>query len=134
VPKPPPRPVALFVIGDVEAHAIGDNVNFWGAQWWKNNDMSGFVSNGVASFKGYATSSDNVCGGTWVSLPGNSSNPPDEIGADVAIIVTSTVLKVGPNISGNIKQIVIVHQDGGYGPNPGHAGNGPVTSILCTAP
>ena len=30
-----------------------------------------------------------------------------------------------------IKQIVVVHQDGGYGPNPGHAGNGRVTSIVC---
>jgi hypothetical protein len=130
----PPRVTALFVIGDVEAHGIGDNVNFWGAQWWKNNEMSGFVSHGVASFKGYATSSDNVCGGTWVSLPGNSSDPPDVIPDDVAIIVTSTVLKVGPNISGDIRQIVIVKQDGGYEGNPGHPGNGPVTSIVCTAP
>jgi hypothetical protein len=133
-PFTPPPQVALFVIGDVEAHALGDNVNFWGAQWWKNNDMSGFVANGVASFKGYADLSDNVCGGTWTSRPGNSSNPPATIGTDVAIIVTSTVNKAGPNISGDIRQIVIVHQDGGYGPNPGHRGNGPVTSIVCTAP
>jgi hypothetical protein len=131
-PAPPPHAVALFVIGDVEAHNIGANVNFWGAQWWKNNTMSGVVSPGVASFKGYATTSDNVCGGTWQSLPGNSSNPPDAIPADVAIIVTSKVIKNGPNISGDIKQIVMVHQDGGYGPNPGHAGNGPVISIVCT--
>ena len=133
-PKVVFRPVALFVIGDVEDHAVGDNVNFWGAQWWKNNFMSGQVDNGVASFKGFAVQSDNVCGGTWTSLPGNSSNPPDVIGADIAIIVTTKVLKDGPNISGDIKQIVIVHQDGGYGPNPGHAGNGPVTSVFCTAP
>jgi hypothetical protein len=132
-PAPPPHPVALFVIGDVEAHDINNVVNFWGAQWWKNNMMSGTVSNGVASFKGYATTSDNVCGGTWQSLPGNSSNPPATIPADVAIIVTSKVIKNGPNISGDIKQIVMVHQDGGYGPNPGHDGNGPVTSIVCTA-
>ena len=130
----PIRVTALFVIGDVEDHAVGDNVNFWGAQWWKNNFMSGQVDNGVARFKGYAVQSDGVCGGTWTSLPGNSSNPPDEIPDDVAIIVTTKVLKNGPNISGDIKQIVIVHQDGGYGPNPGHAGNGPVTSVFCTAP
>jgi len=132
---PPPRPVALFVIGDVEAHGVGANVNFWGSQWWKHNQMSGVTSNGYESFKGYAVTSDNVCGGTWTSLPGNSSNPPATIGADIAIIVTSKVLKSGNNnISGDIKQIVIVHQDGGYGPNPGHDGNGPVTSIVCTAP
>ena len=94
--------------------------------------MSGEVSNGVASFKGYATESDNVCGGTWVSKPGNSSNPPDQIPDDVAIIVTSKVIKKGNDISGDIKQIVIVHHDGGYGPNPGHRGNGPVTTVVCT--
>jgi len=37
---PAARPVALFVIGDVEAHNIGANVNFWGAQWWKNNTIA----------------------------------------------------------------------------------------------
>ena len=130
-PGAPPHPVALFVIGDAEAHNIGSSVNFWGSQWWKNNKMSGVVSSGVASFKGYATMSDNACGGTWQSLPGNSSNPPDMIASDVAIIVTSQVIKSGSNISGDIKQIVMVHQDGGYGPNPGHAGNGRVTSIVC---
>jgi hypothetical protein len=130
----PVLPPAKFVIGDNELHGIGANVNFWGAKWWKNNTMTGFVSNGVAAFKGYADLSDNVCGGTWTSLPGNSSKPPKTIGDDVAIIVTSTVNKSGANITGNIVQILVVHQDGGYGPNPGHDGNGPVTSIICTAP
>ena len=94
--------------------------------------MSGFVSNGVASFKGYANRADDFCGGTWQSRPGNSSNPPDLIPDRVAIIVTDTVLKEGPNISGTIKQIVIVDHDGKYGPNPGHRGGGPVTQIFCT--
>ncbi len=126
--------VPLFVIGDVEPHAIGDVVNFWGAQWWKNNFMSGFVSKGVASFKGYANKAEDFCGGRWESRPGNSSNPPATIPDDVAIIVTDTVLKVGPNISGTIKQILLVHHDGAYGPNPGHRGSGPVTKIICTQP
>jgi len=125
--------VALFVIGDVEPHGINDVVNFWGAQWWKNNSMSGVVSNGVASFKGYATEA-GTCGGTWVSRPGNSSDPPDKIPDQVAVIVTTKVLKQGPNISGDIKQIVLVNQDGGYGPAPGHRGNGPVARVLCNAP
>jgi len=121
----------LFVIGDVEPHAVNDVVNFWGAQWWKNNDMSGFVSPGVASFKGYADEADTVCGGKWSTRPGNSSNPPDVIPNDVMVIVTDTVDKKGPDIGGNIKQIIIVHSDGGYGPNPGHRGNGPVKRVLC---
>ena len=124
--------IPVFVIGDVEPHAVGDNVYFWGSQWWKNNDMSGVVSNGVASFKGYATESGLACGGVWASKPGNSSNPPATIASRIAVIVTSKVLKQGNNISGDIKQIVVVDQDGGYGPNPGHAGEGIVRSVTCS--
>lgn len=133
-PQDTGNPLPLFVIGDIEPHAVGDVVNFWGAQWWKNNFMSGFVSKGVASFKGYANHAQDFCGGTWQSRPGNSSGPPATIPDDVAIIVTDTVVKNGRNISGNIKQILLVHHDGGYGPAPGHRGNGPVTKVLCSLP
>jgi hypothetical protein len=129
-----PQPLPLFVIGDVEPHAVGNVVNFWGAQWWKNNLMSGPVSKGVASFKGYASNAQDFCGGRWESRPGNSSKPPATIPDEVAIIVTDTVVKNGPNISGTIKEIVIVTHDGKYGPAPGHRGSGPVTRILCTTP
>jgi hypothetical protein len=122
----------LFVIGDVEDHAVTDVVNFWGSQWWKNNQMSGQVDNGVAAFKGFASSADNFCGGVWSTQPGNSSNPPETIPSDFVIIVTSKVLKNGNAISGNIKQIVAVHQDGNYQDNPGHPGGGTVTSIVCS--
>lgn len=116
---------ALFVIGDVEPHAIGNVVNFWGSQWWKNNFMSGTVSSGVASFKGYASTVD---GCTWTALPGNSGNPPAVIPDDVLIIVTSKVIKKGNNISGDIVQYVTVHHDGKYDDNPGHHGGGAVIS------
>jgi hypothetical protein len=128
---PASAPVAVFVIGDAEANDIGATVNFWGAQWWKHNQMSGVVSAGRPAFKGYAVTSDNVCGGTWQSLPGNSSNPPDSLGTDVLVIVTSTVIRNGAAISGDITKMVMVHQDGGYGPNPGHDGNGVVTTVVC---
>jgi hypothetical protein len=121
----------LFVIGDVEAHGVGDVVNFWGAQWWKNNQMSGQTDPGYESFKGYASSADNHCGGVWSTEPGNSSNPPETIPANFVIIVTSKVLKNGSTLSGDIKQIVVVHQDGNYQDNPGHPGGGTVTSIFC---
>jgi Ice-binding-like len=132
-PPPVPPLLPVFVIGDVEPHAVGNVVNFWGAQWWKNNIMSGLTSPGAsrASFKGFATSAPLLCGGVWQSRPGNSSDPPATIAPDIAVVVTSTVIKDGATLSGDIKQIVIVHQDGGYGPNPGHAGNGLVTSIVC---
>jgi len=67
----------------------------------------------------------------WESRSGNSPPPPATIAADIAVVVTSTVVKDGPNLSGNITEIVVVHQDGGYGPNPGYAGNGWVSSIIC---
>ena len=129
----------LFVIGDVEPHAVDDIVNFWGAQWWKNNLMSETTNPpnpsdpGFQSFKGFASSADNFCGGVWSSQPGNSSDPPKTIPQDLAIIVTSKVNKDGNGISGNIKEIVIVHQDGNYQDNPGHAGGGQVTHIFCTS-
>jgi len=125
----PARP--LFVIGDLEKHAVGDKVNFWGSQWWKNNFMSGFVNAGYPAFKGYADDSDNACGGEWFTLPGNSSDPPDTIPDFVLVLVTSTVHKDGPNISGDIQQILLVESDGGYGPAPGHRGNGIVRQVLC---
>ncbi|HUQ47925.1 MAG TPA: hypothetical protein VM053_06720 [Gemmatimonadaceae bacterium] len=133
-----------FVVGDLAAglQAAGvsfkgnkpkPGVNFWGSQWWKNNPMTLYKDNGWPSFKGYATTA-GTCGQTWTSRVGNSPPPPATIGEYVDVIVTSNVWKDGPDIRGNIKQIVRVHQDGGYGPNPGHDGNGPVTEILCTAP
>jgi hypothetical protein len=121
----------LFVIGDVEAHSVNDVVNFWGAQWWMNNQMSGQVDPGVAAFKGFASSADNFCGGVWSTQPGNSSDPPETIPANFVIIVTSKVLKNGSTISGDIKQIIVVHQDGNYQDNPGHPGSGTVTSVFC---
>ena len=122
----------LFVIGDVELHSIGTNVNFWGSQWWKNNFMSGPVSNGIAgSFKGYATEG-GTCGQNWTSRVGNSPPPPATIGEYVGIIVTTTIQKNGPNITGDILQILTVKVDPGYGPNPGHWGTGNVVSVQCT--
>ena len=131
--EPPPQS-PVFVVGDVDFTGVGDVVYFWGAQWWKNNDMSGAVSPGVASFKGYATQANLQCGGTWQSLPGNSSQPPATLPNHVLVVVTSSVLKQGPNISGMIEQIAIVDHDGQYGPNPGHAGRGEVTAIICAQP
>lgn len=123
--------IPVFVIGDGRPNAVGDTVNFWGAQWWKNNQMTDTVTAGVASFKGYATTLNQICGGTWESRPGNSYDPPSAIDDDVLVIVTSRVIKEGAAIRGDIKRVVKVRHDGGYGPNPGHDGNGVVTSVVC---
>ena len=131
---PPPPAVALFVIGNNQPHAIDDIVNFWGAQWWKHNPTSITSDNGWESFKGFAPVSDNVCGGKWSSGPGNSDPPPAApLPSSINIIVTDKVNKNGNTLSGNIVQIITVTQDGHYQANPGHAGNGTVTAVLCTA-
>lgn len=127
--------VPIFVIGDVEAHGLGANVNWWGAQWWKNNDMSGIVTPGAAggSFKGYAEIA-GTCGQPWSSRVGNSPPPPDVLPDPLYILVTKDVIKSGPNLGGTILQILRVSSDGGYSSNPGHRGNGTVLEVVCTAP
>ena len=135
-PKPTPTPTATpivtgFVIGDLDA-VVGNHVTFWGALWWKKNHLSGGTA--PASFKGFAnctTPNPPNCGGTWLSDPGNSSHPPDTVPADMTVIVSSLITKSGPIESGDIPKMVIIHTDPGYEPNPGHAGTGTVTAIVC---
>jgi hypothetical protein len=122
-----------FVVGDRSA-TLGSTVTYWGAQWWKKNALSGGPA--PAAFKGFAdhtSSSPPTCGGTWTTAPGNSSHPPDSVPSEMAVIVSSSVTKTGPTISGDIPEIVVITTDPGYGPNPGHAGTGRVVSILCHA-
>ena len=87
-----------------------------------------------ASFKGFANSPNPnpaACGGTWQSDPGNSSGPPESVPADITVIVSSLITKSGPIISGDQPEMVIVHTDPGYSPNPGHEGTGTVIAVVC---
>ena len=131
-PTPTPTPIATgFVIGDLDA-VVGNHVTFWGAQWSRLNHLSGGPA--PASFKGFANSPDPnppACAGTWQSGPGNSSGPPESVPADIIVIVSSLITKSGPIISGDVPEMVIVHTDPGYEPNPGHAGTGTVTAVVC---
>ena len=63
---------------------------------------------------------------------GNSSNPPATIPEFMAVIVSSSVQRNGAVITGNVKGIIIVKTEPGYGPAPGHRGNGRVVAVLCT--
>ena len=131
-PTPTPTPIATgFVIGDLDA-VVGNHVTFWGAQWSRLNHLSGGPA--PASFKGFANSPNPnppACGGTWQSAPGNSSGPPESVPSDITVIVSSLVTKSGPIISGDVPELVIVHTDPGYEPNPGHEGTGTVTAVVC---
>ena len=120
-----------FVIGDLDA-VVGNHVTFWGAQWWRLNHLSGGTA--PASFKGFANCTNPnppTCGGTWISDPGNSSHPPATVPADMTVIVSSLITKSGQIESGNIPMMVTIHTDPGYEPNPGHAGTGTVTAVVC---
>ena len=119
-----------FVIGDQNS-AIGTSVEFWGAQWAKMNSLSGGLA--PRSFKGFSDSPQTpACGTNWTADPGNSTPPPKgPLPAFMAVIVTSSVTKMGPEISGDTAHIVIVQTNPGYAPNPGHAGTGTVVLMVC---
>ena len=116
------------MIGDQNA-ALGAHVTFWGAQWWKDNALSG--GGAPASFKGFADSATATCGEAWTTLPGNSSAPPASVGDLVSVVVSSQITKSGPVISGDTLEVVLVRADPGYQGDPGHAGSGTVVSVVC---
>ena len=93
------------------------------------------VTGGAPSaFKGFAdkpSSTPPSCGGTWTTSPGNSASPVDTVPAYMGVAVSSSILKNGSVISGNIISIVVVVTDPGYGPNPGHPGTGTIIATYC---
>jgi hypothetical protein len=123
-----------FVVGDLTVgpigQAVGKFVTFWGAQWWKLNQLSG--GTGPAAFKGFQDAPDTpVCGVNWTAKPGNSTPPPATIPAFMAVIVSSGITKSGPSITGDTLHLVIVQTNAGYEGNPGHAGTGTIVGVIC---
>jgi hypothetical protein len=49
----------------------------------------------------------------------------------MAVIVSSSINKNGTVTSGDVKKIIVVRTNPGYGPSPGHPGTGQVVAILC---
>jgi hypothetical protein len=118
-----------FVVGDGSASG---QVEFWGAQWAKDNILSG--GGAPASLKGFAENSASnppACGGSYSTAPGNSSNPPATVPAYMGVIVSSAVVKHGSSVAGDIAHIVIVKTDPGYRPDPASAGTGHVVAQIC---
>ena len=117
-----------FVIGDQSA-VVGSEVTFWGAQWWKDNSLSG--GSAPASFKGFADTATATCGEPWTTRPGDSSAPPATVEGIVPMVVSSQITQSGPVISGDTAEVVLVQVDPGYEPDPGHPGTGTVVGIAC---
>jgi hypothetical protein len=129
---------AAFVIGDLEAR-LGNHVTWWNSQWAKINLMSGGPP--PSAMKGFAGFEDNFlgvpppnCGGTWSTDTGNSTPPPPSVPMVMGVIVSSRVTQSGSIITGDIKQVVIVRNDPGYAPDPGHPGTGTEIAIVCVSP
>jgi hypothetical protein len=121
-----------FVLGDQTAVVGPNTVTFWSATWSNQNALSG--GSAPPSFKGFASAvSTNppVCGDTWTTGPGSSSNPPNTLPAFMGVVVSSAINKSGSTISGNVPKIVVVKTNPGYAPNPGHPGTGTVVAVYC---
>jgi hypothetical protein len=114
-----------MVIGNLDSNPV----EFWGAQWAKLNSLSG--GSAPNSFKGFASTAPQACGGGWTSTPGNSPGPPATLPSYMGVVVSSTVLQSGSAISGDVPKIVVVHTNPGYRPNPGSAGTGTVVATYC---
>jgi hypothetical protein len=136
---------ATFVVGDLEAMAppmIGNQLTWWSSQWANINQMSGGPA--PSSMKGFAGFEDMalppgvnpaaLCGMTWTTDPGNSTPPPATVPSNMFVIVSSHIQQNGSVISGDIKEVIVVHNDPGYQPDPGHTGTGTEAAIVCSTP
>ena len=120
-----------FVIGDKNS-AISSKVTFyWDSDWWKKNSLTGGAA--PSSFKGFENKPTTAtCGTNWSTDPGNSPPPPAApLPAYFAVLVSSKITKSGPRIFGNTVHVVVVKNNPGYAPNPGHPGTGTVVAVVC---
>jgi len=123
-----------FAIGDNDLQVkVGDHVMFWGAQWWKENDLS--TDSTRSSFKGWAMSIDTAkC--TFTTRTGDSPPPPDGPMPPpqfITAVVTSKVTQSGYIINGTVSGFALIEVDPGYDGNPGHNGWGTVRGLQsCT--
>jgi hypothetical protein len=131
---------ATFVVGDLEATGPGAQLTWWSSQWAKINQMSGGPA--PASMKGFSGFEDMplpsplpplnaLCGMTWTTDTGNATPPPQTVPDDMFVIVSSHITQNGSVISGDIKQLILVHNNPGYAPDPGHTGTGTEVILAC---
>lgn len=135
-----PTATGAFVIGDLAdpLPIVGDSVTWWSSQWAQLNPMSGGPA--PASMKGFAGFEDNplgtprTCGSSWTTDTGNATPPPPSVPAFMGVLVSSRITQNGSVISGDIKQVVVVRNNPGYAPDPGHTGSGTIVAIVCKLP
>ncbi|MGH7687151.1 MAG: Ig-like domain repeat protein [Candidatus Dormibacteria bacterium] len=119
-----------FVVGNQVNTSTGKPVLFWGSQWQQNNPLSG--GSAPNSFKGFEDDATHpVCGTSWLTDPGNSTPPPATVPSYMAVIVSSSIAKLGSAISGDVVHVIIVKVNPGYGPQPSSTGTGTVVAQIC---
>jgi hypothetical protein len=133
----PTASAGSFTIGDGNA-AIGTQVTFWGAKWWKLNTLSG--GEAPSSFKGWVNSFPTpACGLAWTTGTGNSSEaPPAPLPEYIDVAVASKGSQEGSVVASStttkvalVKTAVSYEKKSGYEPDPGHEGTGTVVGIVC---
>ena len=120
-----------FVIGDLDA-VVGKKVMFWGAQWAKENSVSG--GSAPSSFKGFADATNPNpanCDGSWTSDTGNTSAQPPSVPQFITVIAASSITQSGSTINGDILRMVIVQTDPGYDGGLDNPGTGTVLQVVC---
>jgi hypothetical protein len=118
-----------FILGD---KTDSGTVEFWGSDWANVNVLT--AGSAPDALKGFAetTTEPPACGTKWTTRPGNSSGPPNgPLPSYMGTVVSSGISKSGPNIAGNVLQIVVVTPNAGYDANPGHHGTGTVVATYC---
>jgi hypothetical protein len=126
-----PTSGGAFVVGDKSDGQLRGNpsVTFWGASWSTANQLTGGPA--PDAFKGFENSTPAPqVGLTWTTGPGNSSGPPPTVPTFTAVIVSTSISKQGPTLSGDTQHVVIVRTDPGYAGDPGHTGTGTIVAVL----
>jgi uncharacterized repeat protein (TIGR01451 family) len=127
---------------------LGAHVNFWGAQWAAQVASGDYAAN--PSFKGYiaqlagpglcqpgasSTGTPQLDESCWITKPGNSS-PPETLAPVIGVVVSTSIVKSGPRIFGNVARYaaVKIDQPSTYGSSPGHEGWGTVIGFVSGGP
>ena len=107
---------------------MGAAVTFWGAQWWKVNELDNSTS--PPSFKGFALNVAPNCGG-FTTVTGNSAPPPaPPLPSTIDVLVANNVQQNGSIVSGTVTNVAVVQTNPGYDANPGHYGTGTIVGFL----
>lgn len=134
---------AGFVVwgGNTGGLTIGQQVNFWGAQWASQVTGGQFDAN--PSFKGWSgslapiqqcqvsASPRTLTNSCWEVKPGQSFPPNETLPTFIEVIVSTVIVKSGPQIFGNIAcgAVVQVSHTPPYGAVPGQPGFGTIAAV-----